>query len=52
VTLLVEFSLNDDKGLSAAHKPSGLHFICLEDLTDEAIEIGNRLVGQMVGICY
>jgi hypothetical protein len=52
VTLLVEFSLNDDKGLSMAHKPSGLHFICPEDLTNEAIKIGNHPVGQMVGLCY
>jgi hypothetical protein len=52
VTLLVEFFLNDGKGLSAARKPSGLCFIHREDLTDEAIKIGNPPVGQMVRLYY
>jgi hypothetical protein len=44
VTLLVEFSLNDDKGLSAMRKPLGLCLVYWEQLADEVIEVREPLV--------
>jgi hypothetical protein len=46
VTLLVEFSLNDDKGLSVACKPSGLCLIRRDHHMDEAIEVRDPPVKQ------
>jgi hypothetical protein len=46
VTLLIEFSLDDDKGLILAHKPSGLYPIHREHLADDVIEVRDSPVMQ------
>jgi hypothetical protein len=44
VTLLIEFSLDDDKGLSLARKPLGLYPVHREHLADDVIEVRDSLV--------
>jgi hypothetical protein len=48
VTLFVEFSLNDDEGLSMAGEPSDLCLVHQEHFTDEAIEVRDPLVRRGV----
>jgi hypothetical protein len=52
VASLVEFSFNNDKGLSMVHESSSLHFIGWENLSEEAIEVRCPPVGQMVRLYH
>jgi hypothetical protein len=46
VTLLVKFSLDDEKGLSTVRELLGLHLIYQEHLMDEAIAVRDLQLGK------
>jgi hypothetical protein len=52
MTLSIEFSLNDDEGLSAPREPLSLHLIGCEHLTDEVIEVRYSPIGQRIRLCH